>query len=140
VPQFLRHFASNEVLIVSLSTFAVAGLVIAMVGLYGVMSQLMQQRRREIGVRIALGATHESVILMMLGRGGRLIGVGIVVGTAFAFAATVFLHRAMPMLPTLGWVGQGLIAFALGFAGMVACYLPSRHAVRIDPIEVLRSE
>ena len=140
VPELLESFASDRPLIGSLVTFAAAGLVIALVGLYSVMSQLTQQRRREIGVRIALGASYERVMLMMLGHGGRLLGVGVLLGTAGSFAAAILVHRALPTLPALGWVGQGLIGLALGIAGMAACYFPSHSAARIDPIEVLRAD
>ncbi len=140
VPQMLERYASNRPLMVILVTFATAGLVIAMVGLYGVMSQLTQQRRRDIGVRIALGATYDHIMLLMLGHGGRLLGLGVAIGTAGAFAANILLHRAMPTLPTVGWVGEGIIGLMLGLAGLAACYPPSHRAARVDPVEVLRSE
>lgn len=140
VPQLLETFASNRPLIATLVTFATAGLVIAMVGLYGVMSQLTQQRRRDIGVRIALGARYEHVIAMILKQGGRLLGIGVVVGSAGAVGATVLLHRALPTLPTLGWLGQLAIGAILGLAGIGACFLPSHRAARLNPVEVLRAE
>jgi len=139
VPQALAGFVKSPLTPI-LVTFAIAGLAIAMIGLYGVMTQLTLQRRREIGVRIALGADHRRVILMMLGQGGRLLGAGIVIGLAGSYAVNAIFHSALPEMAVLGLPAEVLIGLALGLAGLGACYFPSRRAARVDPIEVLRAE
>lgn len=135
----LAEFVATP-LIPILVTFAVAGLAIAMIGLYSVMNQFTLQRRRDIGVRIALGADYHRVILLMLGQGGRFLGVGIVIGTVGSYAVVLILRNAMPELPALGFGLQVLIGLALGAVGLGACYLPSRRAARLNPVEVLRAE
>lgn len=139
VPQMLAAFVKSPLTPI-IVTFAIAGLVIAMLGLYGVMTQLTLQRRREIGVRIALGADYRRVILMMLGQGGRLLVFGIVMGVTGSYAVNAIFRSALPEMPVLGLPWQLLIGLALGVAGLGACYLPSHRAARIDPIEVLRAD
>jgi putative ABC transport system permease protein len=139
VPQMLAGYVKTP-LIPILVAFAIAGLLIAMIGLYGVMTQLTLQRRREIGVRIALGANHRQVILMILGQGARLVVIGGVVGIAGACAVNAILRSALPTMPVLGWFLQSLVALALGLAGLAACYFPSRRAALVNPIEVLRAD
>jgi len=123
-----------------LVTFAASGLVIALVGLYGVMSQFALQRRREMAVRIALGAEAWDVIRLMLGRGATLLLAGAVGGIAGASAAGFVVRRAFPELPILGVAGDTLLALVFIVVGVVACYLPSRRAARVNPVQVLRSE
>lgn len=139
VPTNLANSVSTP-LIPILTTFAVAGLAIAMIGLYSVMNQFTLQRRRDIGVRMALGANYRHVILLMLGQGGRFLMVGIVIGTAGSYAVLFALRNAMPEMPALGLGLQLLIGLTLGAVGLVACYLPSRRAARLNPVEVLRAE
>ncbi len=122
------------------TTFAAAGFVIAMVGLYGVMSQLVVQRRREIGVRMALGADAAHVVRLMLTRGARMLAIGGTIGIAGAYVVGQLFHHAFPELPLFGLVGNFLVALALVTAGLGACYLPSAQAARVNPIEALRAE
>lgn len=140
LPQMLESFASNRPLVMILVTFASAGLVIAIVGLYGVISQFTHQRRREIGIRLALGATYERVLAMMLAHGSRLLVFGVVAGTAGASGATVLLRQGMPTVPALSWPVQILIGLALAAAGLAACLYPAHRAARLNPVEVLRAE
>jgi ABC-type antimicrobial peptide transport system permease subunit len=119
-----------------------AGLAIAMViaGLYGVLSQLVSYRRREIGVRMALGATRSSVAALVLRQGIILIGAGLVAGLALAFAAgrliTGFLYQVKPLD---GWTYLA-VALALPAIGLTAALLPARRAASIEPMQALREE
>jgi predicted permease len=119
-----------------------AGLAIAMViaGLYGVLSQLVSYRRREIGVRMALGATRSSVATLVLRQGIILIGAGLVAGLALAFAAgrliTGFLYQVKPLD---GWTYIA-VALALPAIGLTAALLPARRAASIEPMQALREE
>jgi ABC-type antimicrobial peptide transport system permease subunit len=119
-----------------------AGLAIAMViaGLYGVLSQLVGYRRREIGVRMALGATRQSVAQMVLRQGSILIGVGLGVGLVLAFVSErliqSFLYHVRP-LDAWTYVAVLLVLPAIG---LVAAFLPARKAASIQPMQALRED
>jgi len=119
-----------------------AGLAVAMViaGLYGVLSQLVSYRRREIGVRMALGATRSSVAALVLRQGSILVGAGLVTGLIIAFATgrmvASFLYQVKPLD---GWTYAGVIA-ALALVGVAAALLPARKAASIQPMQALREE
>ena len=125
---------------VLLSTFAAVALLLAGVGLYGVISHAVSQRTREIGIRIALGASRVSVLQMIVGRGLALAAIGVVVGLTAAaatvrlFAALLFGVSAMHV-PT--YAASGLVLLGIG---AVASYLPARRAMRVDPVIALRTE
>ena len=119
-----------------------AGLAVVMViaGLYGVLAQLVSYRRREIGVRMALGATREGVARMILRQGGILIGVGLTTGLTLAvFAGQLvksFLYDVKPVdLET--YFG---VAFLLFIVGSIASFIPAYTASTIEPMEALREE
>jgi putative ABC transport system permease protein len=119
-----------------------AGLAIAMViaGLYGVLSQLVSYRRREIGVRMALGATRSSVASLVLRQGSILVGAGLAIGIVIAIAAgrliTSFLYQVHPLD---AWTYAAVI-LALALVGVVASLLPARKAASIQPMQALREE
>ena len=119
-----------------------AGLAIAMViaGLYGVLSQLVSYRRREIGVRMALGATRASVAKLVLRQGSILIGVGLIAGLLLAFVSgrliKGFLYEVKP-LDASTYAG---VALTLAGIGLIAALIPARRAARIQPMEALRDE
>jgi putative ABC transport system permease protein len=119
-----------------------AGLAVAMViaGLYGVLSQLVSYRRREIGVRMALGATRKSVAQLILRQGSLLIGIGLGLGLLLSLVSArlmqSFLYEVHPV--DLGtYLG---VALALPVIGLIAAFLPARRAASIEPMEALRSE
>jgi putative ABC transport system permease protein len=125
---------------VLIGTFALLALVLAMVGVFGVLAYSVQQRTREFGVRIALGASATNVLGLVLGNAARVIGTGVVIGLmlAFAFAQSVasFLFGVQPRDPmTFGSVGLVLVLTA-----MIACAVPALRAVRVDPVEAFRGE
>ena len=119
-----------------------AGLAIAMViaGLYGVLSQLVSYRRREIGVRMALGATRGSVAKLVLRQGSILIGAGLAAGLLLAFATgrliKGFLYEVKP-LDASTYVSVAVVLTAIGF---VAAFIPARRAASIQPMQALRDE
>jgi predicted permease len=125
---------------VQAAALGVLGLFLAMIGVYGVVSYGAAQRTREIGIRMALGATPTNILKMILGYGTWMVFVGIIVGFAGALAVTRFLARFLLFVSandpfTFVAVTLGLTAVAL-----LACYLPARHAMRIAPYEALRNE
>jgi predicted permease len=121
-------------------TFALVALLMASVGLYAVVAQNTARRTREIGIRMALGATAANVVLLMLSRGVVQLALGLVLGLAGAFAATrlldSFLGLVSPSDPTV----FAAITVLLTAVGLFACWLPARRAARVAPTEALRTE
>jgi predicted permease len=123
-----------------LGTFAVAGFILAILGIYGVVSFAVERRVREIGVRIALGATQRDIVRHMMRDGLTLIAIGITGGLAAA-AALSRLFSAFIMGPVTSHLWSALAVSALfGGIAVVACYLPARRSAALDPLAALRSE
>jgi putative ABC transport system permease protein len=122
-----------------MSAFAVIALLLSAVGIYGVMSYLVAQRTREVGIRMALGATRHEIVRLIVGRGAVLIAAGILIGGVGA----VTLQRLMVTLIFQASIidGATLAAVAmLAGAGLLASYLPALRAARVDPLIALRAE
>jgi predicted permease len=123
-----------------LTLFASAALILAAVGIYGVIAYSVAQRTREFGVRLALGAQRGDVLGMVLGRGMLLALIGIALGLAGAFVLTRFLSTLLfGVTPTDPLTFLGVSSLLAGVA-LLACYLPARQATRVNPIEALRHE
>ena len=120
--------------------FGGLGLVLAAVGLYGVLSFLVAQRTREIGVRIALGAPSGNVLGLVLGQGARLIGIGLVVGLIVGGMATQVFASMMFGVSPLDPFVYVATALVLGTIGMFAVYVPARRATQVDAMVALRAE
>lgn len=122
------------------SSFAGLAVVMVIAGLYGVLSQLVSYRRREIGVRMALGATRGSVVQMVLRQGSVLVGAGLGAGLILAFAGAhlvkSFLYHVQPLD---GW-SYAAVSVALAIIGLVAALFPARRAAAIEPMQTLREE
>ena len=123
-----------------LALFATAATLIATCGIYGVMSYAVAQRRREIGVRMALGADRRDVLRLVLVRALRIVGAGLIVGLAGAVGVTRVLQRFLfGVTPTDPMVFT-LVTLLLLAVGLLAAWLPARRATRIDPWAALRAE
>jgi putative ABC transport system permease protein len=121
-----------------LSVFGLLALGLASIGLYGILAYAVNQRQREIGLRMALGATQSSVLRLVLNQGMSLVLIGVVIG----FAAAVLVGRLLSsMLYGVGAsdpISLAAAGFVLGAVALVACYLPARWATRVDPLVALR--
>lgn len=123
-----------------LTTFAVLGISLAALGIYGVISGFVTRRTGEIGVRMALGARIGNVLWLVLSQGLRLALVGAGIGLVGAVGLTRLLAAVLPGLPaTNPWVPAFTVAILLGVV-LLACCIPARRAARVDPIEALRLE
>lgn len=128
---------------------AVAGLVnffmatalgLVAVGLYGTLSYSVQQRTREIGVRVALGALKGDVVKLVFVQGSRWVGVGLVLGLGGSFALASTLKSLVYRMDGLTAVPLLLAAVAVGLSAIIACWLPARRAAKLDPLEALRAD
>lgn len=126
--------------LVIIESFAIAALVLAAVGLYGVLSGSVSERMREIGVRSALGATRRSILTLIVRQGLTLVLLGIVIGVGGALAATralVSLMFDVSRLDPLTYFGVGVLVLGVS---LLACWLPAWRAARVDPAITLRAE
>jgi len=132
--------AFHRFLMLLLVAFAGLAVALAAVGIYGVMSYLVTQSTREIGVRIALGAQPRQVLGVVIGRGMLMAGSGAAVGLAGALALTRLLaHQLYDVQPTDA-LTFGAVTALLLLVALVACFLPARRATKVDPMVALRYE
>ena len=118
--------------------FSGVALLLTLVGVYGVMAYSIAQRTAEIGLRIALGAGRGDVLRLVLGRGLGLVGVGIVVGSVLALAATRVLRTLLFGVTATDPVTFAGVALLLILTAMIAIYVPARRAMAIDPVNALK--
>ena len=122
------------------SIFAALGLLLALLGIYGVISSAVAQRTHEIGIRMALGATFSRVIGMVLASGMRLVGAGVALGLILSVLSVRVLARQVWKLSTFDPYSFAAVAVLVIAAGLLACFWPARAAARIDPMSALREE
>jgi putative ABC transport system permease protein len=122
------------------AVFAALGLVLALFGIYGVISHTVAQQTREIGIRIALGAGFSQVIGMVLSSGARLLGIGIAVGLAASVASAKVPLGPVRNVSTLDPYSFAAVTVLLLAAGLFASYWQARRAARVDPLTALRDE
>ena len=123
-----------------LALFAALALLLAAIGLYGVMAQTVEQRTREIGVRLALGAERRNIFTLVLGRALAIASIGVVLGVGLALLSTRFLDTLLYQVEANDPATLTVLAIgSLGIAAL-ASYLPARRAARVDPWTSLRAD
>lgn len=137
---FDQSVTNQRIMLTLLTAFAGLALLLAAIGLYGVLSYIVAQRTREVGVRMALGATASVVRQLMLGQGLRLaaigLGIGLVISLALARLVKSVLYEVSPYDP----LSLAAVSLALVLVGIIASWLPARRATRVNPAEALRAE
>ena len=123
-----------------LGAFATVGVILAAIGIYGVVSYTVVQRTGELGIRVALGAQTRDVLWLVLGKGAVLVIIGAVLGGAGAYGVSRLLLSLIPSLPTYDPLIFPLTGLALVAVALLACYIPARRATKVDPMVALRSE
>jgi predicted permease len=137
---FDSNIANQRLVVTLLGAFAALALLLAGVGLYGVVSYSVGQRTREIGVRMALGATASSVVSLVLRNGLKLAGIGLALGLLAAVGLTRFLRGLLYGVSTFDPVSFAAVAAVLISVGILACWWPAHRAAKVDPVVALRNE
>jgi putative ABC transport system permease protein len=132
--QDLRNYATL------LSIFGGGSILLSFIGLFGIMAHAVSQRTNEIGIRVALGASSRAVLSLIGREGFVLVGIGMALGVAAALALTRVLSRFLWGISATDPLTFVMVLLAMGVVATIACYLPARRALRIDPIIALRIE
>ncbi len=141
LPQLVRdNFSVPRFRTQLLGAFAILALILAVVGIYGVNAYAVSQRKHEIGVRLALGATPAEIVRQTVGQGMRTTFLGLILGTAGALSLTTVLKNVLFGVESLTLRVYALVTLVLCLAALIACYLPARRASRADPVSSLRQD
>ncbi len=137
---FDNTVANQRIMLILLGVFGGIALLLAAIGLYGVLSYIVGQRTREVGIRMALGAPASSVRQLMLGQGLRLALAGITVGLIACFAVSRLLSSVLYEVSPTDPLSLTAVVAILIFVGLLACWLPARRATKVDPVTALRAD
>jgi putative ABC transport system permease protein len=135
-----RSTTQRRLALVLFGAFAVAAVLLGVAGVYGVLAGSVAERTREIGVRAALGATPGDLVRMVVGQGGRMAALGIIIGVAGSYPATMSLRALLYGIEPGDPLTLLAVAVLLGVATLVACVIPARRAARVDPVRALRAD
>jgi putative ABC transport system permease protein len=132
--------ADNRLQSVLLVIFATVALLLAGIGIYGVLSYSVAQRTQELGIRAALGATERNLLQLVLSRGVVLTVIGLVLGVAGSLGLTRLMASLLYGVGARDPATMMAVAALLAIVAVIACYVPARRATKIDPLAALRSE
>jgi putative ABC transport system permease protein len=132
--------STRRITLILLGLFSALALVLAAIGIYGVISYSVAQRTHEIGIRMALGAQKADVLRMILTQGAKIAGAGVVIGIVASFALTRLMTNLLFSVSAADPVTFTAVAIVLVAVAMLACYIPARRTLRVDPILSLRYE
>jgi len=132
--------AARTLAMILLEIFASIALVVACVGIYGVISYLVVQRTQEIGVRMALGAQRRDILHLVLSHGAKTTAVGAVIGILASLGLTRLMAGELFGVTAHDPLTFSAVTFVLMLVALGACYMPARRAMRVDPISALRYE
>ncbi|HEY2822460.1 MAG TPA: ABC transporter permease [Candidatus Acidoferrum sp.] len=135
-----RSMANRRFSLELLGVFALVALLLAAIGIYGVMSYSFSQRTHEVGIRVALGAQRLDILRMAVGEGMFVVAIGLVAGIAGAVAVTRVFQSMLFGVDATDPVTLAVVAGILAGVALLACYLPARRATRVDPLAALRIE
>jgi putative ABC transport system permease protein len=135
-----RSFGGQKLAVFLLGLFGALSLVLTIIGVYGVTAYFVAHRTGEIGIRMALGAQRHNVLRLILGQGAVMVATGLAFGCGAAFGATRILRSMLFQVSSTDFLAYLLVAFSLGVAAIAACYLPARTAMKLNPMDALRSE
>jgi predicted permease len=135
-----ESLARRRFAMLALVVFAGFALLLAMIGIYGVISYSVAQRTSELGIRLALGARQVDVLRLVLSAGFKLALIGIGIGLVLSFAVTRFLSSLLFGVRSTDLVTFGALSLLLVVISLLACYLPARRATKVDPLVALRYE
>ena len=135
-----RSRTTERFVFVLVSSFGIVGLVLAAVGLYGLLALQVTRREREFGIRSALGATARQIVQLVARQGAMLLLLGFSAGALTTYGVVRLLRNQWTEMPTPNLIACICAAMVLGIAVMIACWLPARRAARVDPVIALRAE
>jgi ABC-type antimicrobial peptide transport system permease subunit len=135
-----KSMARQNFNMILLGVFGGIALLLAAIGIYGVMSFTVEQRTNEMGIRIALGAGTGQLLRLVIGHGLLLAGIGVAIGLAAAFGLTRLMSSLLYGVKATDAATFVAVAVVLSAVAALACYIPARRATRVDPITALRWE
>jgi len=135
-----RSIAQERFNVSLLGLFATIGLILAAIGIYGVMSYAVTQRTHEFGLRIALGAQMKDVLRLVIGNGMTLALIGVAIGLAGSFALTRLMTSLLFGVTPIDAPAFVTVSILLLVVALVACYIPARRAMKVNPLVALRYE